>query len=229
MLQTRLWKDSYLEDYDIDPVVFENKVAEIREGYKKKRDEACTRGTAIHARFEDMYSKPGDVEVNKYGLGGKFKTNAGNYKLNCDRGVFPEFLISYKFDDYLMISGQLDLLIVDNQDITIVDYKTNAKIDKKSYFDNKTKQSQKMKFPLNNIDDSNYWHYCLQLSTYAYLLQKINPKFKIKNLIIHHIDHDGNETEYNCPYLKDEVERALLHYRKKNKQKILLERDKPIV
>ena len=86
-----------------------------------------------------------------------------------------------------------------------------------------------MKFPLNNIDDSNYWHYCLQLSTYAYLLQKINPKFKIKNLIIHHIDHDGNETEYNCPYLKDEVERVLLHYRKKNKQKILLERDKPIV
>ena len=40
----------------------------------------------------------------------------------------------------------------DGNEITIVDYKTNKKIDLKSYFDNVTKKSQKMKFPLNNID-----------------------------------------------------------------------------
>lgn len=229
LLQTKLWKDSYLDEYDIDRVTFENKVAEIKEGYKKNRDESCRRGTLIHAKFEDMYSKPGNVTINKYGLGGSFKTNAGNYKLNCERGVYPEFLISYKFDDYLMISGQLDCLVLDGNDITIIDFKTNKKIDLKSYFDNVTKKSQKMKFPLNDIDDSNYWHYVLQLSVYGYLLQKINPKFKIKKLIIHHIDHDGNETEYDCPYLKDEVERMLLHYRKENKKKMLLEKDKPIL
>lgn len=229
LLQTKVWRDSYLEEYDIDLTTFNNKVAEIKEGYKKNRDESCRRGTALHAIREDMYSVPGNVEIKKYGLGGSFKTNAGNYKLDCDRGVYPEFLISYKFDDYLMISGQLDLLIKDGNDITIVDYKTNKKIDMKSYFDNSTKKSQKMKFPLNDIDDCNFYHYSMQLSVYSYLLQKINPKFKIKKLIIHHIDHDNNETEYECPYLKEEVERMLLHYRKENKKKVLLEKDKPIV
>lgn len=229
LLQTKVWRDSYLEEYDIDLTAFNNKVAEIKEGYKKNRDESCRRGTALHAIREDMYSVPGNVEIKKYGLGGSFKTNAGNYKLDCDRGVYPEFLISYKFDDYLMISGQLDLLIKDGNDITIVDYKTNKKIDMKSYFDNSTKKSQKMKFPLNDIDDCNFYHYSMQLSVYSYLLQKINPKFKIKKLIIHHIDHDNNETEYDCPYLKEEVERMLLHYRKENKKKVLLEKDKPIV
>lgn len=229
LLQTKAWRDSYLEEYDIDLTAFNNKVAEIKEGYKKNRDESCRRGTALHAIREDMYSVPGNVEIKKYGLGGSFKTNAGNYKLDCDRGVYPEFLISYKFDDYLMISGQLDLLIKDCNDITIVDYKTNKKIDMKSYFDNSTKKSQKMKFPLNDIDDCNFYHYSMQLSVYSYLLQKINPKFKIKKLIIHHIDHDNNETEYECPYLKEEVERMLLHYRKENKKKVLLEKDKPIV
>lgn len=217
-----------MEEYDIDVKAFNKKVAEIKEGYKKNREDSCRRGTEIHAKFEDLYSKPGNVTINKYGLGGSFKTNAGHYKLDCNRGVFPEFLISYKFDDYLMISGQLDLLILDNNEVTVVDYKTNKKIDMKSYFDPTTKKSQKMKYPLNDIDDSSYWHYVLQMSTYCLLLQRINPKFKIRKLIIHHIDHDGNETEYECPYLKDEVERMLLHYRKENKKKMLLEKDKPI-
>ena len=228
LLQNKIWKDSYLEEFDIDKTAFENKVEEIKAGYKKTRDEACERGTALHAVREDLYSKPGSIEVKKYGVGGVFKTNAGHYKLDCDRGVFPEFLISYKFDDYLMICGQVDLLIKDDYEITIVDYKTNRKIDMKSYFDNSTKKSQKMKFPLNSIDDCNFYHYSLQLSLYAYLLQQINPKFKIKKLVIHHIDHDDNETEYDCPYLKDEVARMLLHYRKENKKKIMLEKDKPM-
>lgn len=229
LLQNKIWKDSYLNEYDIDPNMFASKVAEIKDGYKKNREDSCRRGTEIHAKFEDMYSDPEHVEIKKFGLGGSFKTNAGYYKLDCDRGVYPEFLISHKFDDYLMLSGQVDLLIKDGNEITIVDYKTNKKIDLKSYFDNVTKKSQKMKFPLNNIDDSNYWHYVLQLSIYGYLLQKINPKFKIKKLIIYHIDHNGVETEYECPYLKEDVERMLLHYRKENKKKLLLEKDKPIV
>lgn len=229
LLQTKKWKDDYLKDYDINVQDFNNKVIEILAGYEKKKIEACERGTKLHSLKEDLYTKPGEIEINKYGLGGKFKTNAGHYKLDCERGIFPEILISYKFDDYLMICGQADLVCKDGNDIYIIDYKTNAKIDMKSYYDKNTKQSQKMKFPLNHLDDCDYFHYAAQLSAYGYLLQKINPKFKIKKLIIHHIDHDGNETEYECPYLKEEVERMLLHYRKENKKKILLEKDKPIV
>ena len=83
--------------------------------------------------------------------------------------------------------------------------------------------------PLENIMDCNLCHYQLQLSMYAYLLQKINPKFKIKKLAIVHFDHDGNETEYKVKYLKDDIARLLLYHRKKNKIKAELDKDKPIV
>ena len=98
-----------------------------------------------------------------------------------------------------------------------------------SYYDRTTKSRQMMKYPLSNIQDTNYWHYCLQLSTYAYLLEKIKPSLKIKHLYINHFDHDGNETEYECPYLKDDVIKMLLHYRKINKSKMELDKDKPII
>lgn len=72
-----------------------------------------------------------------------------------------------------------------------------------------------MKYPLNTLDDCNYNHYQLQLSTYAWMLQKINPNFEIKDLILYHFDHKGNETLYHCKYLKKEVERMLIDYKKK--------------
>lgn len=86
-----------------------------------------------------------------------------------------------------------------------------------------------MKYPLNHLDDCTWIHYCLQLSTYAYMLEKIKPSLKIKHLYINHFDHEGNETEYECPYLKDEVIKMLLHYRKINKSKMELDKDKPII
>lgn len=113
--------------------------------------------------------------------------------------------------------------------LLIPTHNTNKKIDQESYFDRNTKKRQMMKFPLDNIQDCNFYHYTLQLSLYAYLLQKINPKFKVKKLIIVHFDHDGNETEYQCEYLKEDVARMLLHYRRDQKIKAELDLDKPIV
>ena len=72
-----------------------------------------------------------------------------------------------------------------------------------------------MKYPLNNLDDSNYWHYVLQLSTYAWMLQKINPNFVIKDLILNHYDHEGKNTLYHCPYLKDECNVCFIFIRNK--------------
>lgn len=72
-----------------------------------------------------------------------------------------------------------------------------------------------MLYPLNNLMDCNYMHYTMQLSTYAYMLQKLNPEFVIKQLIMVHYDHDGKETIYNLDYLKEEVSR-LFTFHKKN-------------
>jgi len=104
----------------------------------------------------------------------------------------------------------------------IVTHNTNGKIDLKSGYNTQTKSTAKMKYPLNNLDDSNYWHYVLQLSTYAWMLQKINPNFVIKDLILNHYDHEGKNTLYHCPYLKDEVQRMLYFYKKQ----VILQRSK---
>lgn len=218
-----------MEEYGIDSIEFTNKRQDILESYKKSAEESCARGTEIHAQMENLFYEKDNNHIKKYAGGGKFDVKKGDYRLDVDRAIYPEFLISYAFDEYLKVSGQLDCLILDGNDVTIIDWKSNRKIDKESYYDRNTKKRQMMKFPLDNIQDTNFWHYSLQLSTYAYLLQKINPKYKIKKLALIHFDHDGNETEYEVDYLKEDVARMLLHYRKQNKVNSELAKDKPIV
>ena len=93
-------------------------------------------------------------------------------------------------------------------------HNTGKKMDTKAYFDTRTKKKVMMKYPLNNVEDSNFWHYSLQLSTYAWMIQKIDPRFNIKLLMLIHIDHDNNVTNYECNYLKEEVERMLKFYKR---------------
>lgn len=101
-------------------------------------------------------------------------------------------------------------------DKMIVTHNTNKKIETKSFFNSRTKSSVKMKYPLNTLDDVNYWHYALQLSTYAWMLQKRNPEFEIEDLVLVHFDHSDNMTVYHLPYLKDEVIRMLVFHKKES-------------
>jgi hypothetical protein len=99
-------------------------------------------------------------------------------------------------------------------DSLIVTHNTNKEIKTKGTYNKTTKGTYNMKYPLNNLPDINFYHYTLQLSTYAWMLQKINPNFVIKDLILNHYDHNGNNTLYHCDYLKKEVERMLYFYKK---------------
>lgn len=203
--------------YNIDAGVFSDTQQDILDEWDKANKDSCERGTAIHAELENQYyKKPKDISLKKYGLGGKFECKKGYTELDMKQGVYPEYLISYESEDgMLKIAGQIDLLIKDGNDIYIVDYKTNKKIDQKSGFDTTTKRNATMLYPLTNLMDCNYMHYTLQLSTYAYMLQQLNPEFVVKQLILVHYDHDGNETTYNLDYLKEDVER-MFGFHKKN-------------
>ena len=96
----------------------------------------------------------------------------------------------------------------------IVTHNTNKEIKQKAGFNTQTRSEVKMLYPLNLLPDCNYYHYALQLSTYAWMLQMINPDFVIKDLILVHFDHNNNQTVYNMPYLKKEVEAMLKFYKK---------------
>nr|DAW84392.1 MAG TPA: Exonuclease V [Caudoviricetes sp.] len=215
LLATKRFDTSILDLYDIPNKEFNKVQEEILSEWDKANKDSCERGTKIHAELENQYyKKPKNISLQKFGLGGKFECRKDYTNLDIENGVYPEYLI-YMEDGILKVAGQIDLLIKNGNDIYIVDYKTNKKIDQKSGFDTTTKKNATMLYPLNNLMDCNYMHYTMQLSTYAYMLQKLNPEFVIKQLIMVHYDHDGKETIYNLDYLKEEVSR-LFTFHKKN-------------
>ena len=221
-LQNNVSIDKIIEAFDIDREDFNSAKQDILDEWQKKNIEACERGTKIHADLEHSFTKKKETDMKKYGLGGKFLINTNDSLnksnielLDIDKGVFPEYLIYRTSDDNkFRLAGQIDLLIKDGNDIYIRDYKTNSKIDEKSYYNPRTKKYQMMNYPLNNLMDCNKVHYALQLSTYAWMLQKINPQFNIKQLMLIHYDHDGNVTEIPVDYLKDDVIRMCKWYKK---------------
>ena len=77
--------------------------------------------------------------------------------------------------------------------------------------------------------DCNYWHYTLQLSLYAYMIQQLNPELNVRELKLIHIDRNGKQTVHPLEYRKDDVERMIKHYAKSLKTQELLDRDKPFI
>ena len=233
LLATKKFNPKILKKFQIDEELFTQKKAESIAQSNATRNEACEHGTAEHLRKELSFYGKHDFDFGRYGykdLSGEYDCKKNYYELDLERGVYPEFLIAVTSrDGILKVSGQIDCLIKNGNEVTLLDWKTNREIKKESYYNRSTKQHQMMKFPLNNIQDSNYWHYALQLSLYAYLLQTLHPEFVIKGLKLIHIDREQKETEYEVPYLKDDVERMLKHYKRQLKIEQELDRLKPAI
>lgn len=216
LLNTKRFHKEILDTYNISEEDFNKVQQDILDLWDEENRKSCERGTKIHEEIENsFYDNPKDISLQKFGLGGKFECKKDYSELDLEYGVYPEYLVYRESDDgILRIAGQVDLIVKQGNEITIIDHKTNKKIEQKSGFDSATKSNAKMKFPLNNLMDCNFYHYTLQLSTYAWMLQKINPNFIIKDLIINHYDHNGKNTLYHCDYLKQDVEKMLYHYKK---------------
>jgi hypothetical protein len=230
LLNSKKFDKQLLEAYDISESDFNKEQQAILDAWDEENRKSCERGTKIHADFEhSFYAKKKDIDISKFEIGGKFICEKDRTALDLENGIYPEYLIHRISEDgKLRIAGQIDLLVKKGNKIIIGDFKTNRKIETKSFFNQKTKQSVKMKYPLNNLDDTNYWHYTLQLSTYAWMIQKYNPEFEIEDLVMIHIDHSDNMTIYHLPYLKDEVIKMLNHFKKESILKENREKRKPI-
>ena len=219
LLEYKVFKEEILIDLGISQETFDAEVDRILGEWEEKRERACERGTKIHRDYElktlaSDYSALADYDIPKFVNGGSFKVDTSN-RIQEGHYVLPELLLSRVSEDrVLRIAGQADLIIVSGTDVYILDYKTNKKIETKSFFDRKKKKSAKMKYPLNNLDDVNYFHYEMQLSTYAWMIEKNNPKLKVKGLFLLHHDHSDKKTVYKCEYRKTDVERMLVFYKK---------------
>lgn len=231
LLNTKKFDKVLLELHSITENDFNREQQAILDEWDNENRKSCERGTKIHADLENsFYTAKKDISLSKFEIGGKFECRKDYSDLDIENGVYPEYLISRVSEDgKLRIAGQIDLLVKKGNHIIIADWKTNKKIDTKSFYNSKTKTSVKMKFPLNNLDDVNYWHYTLQLSTYAWMIQKLNPEFIIEDLVLVHFDHSDNMTVYHLPYLKEEVIKMLNHFKKESSLKASREKRKPIM
>jgi len=216
LLNSKKFKPEILDTYNISELEFNKAQQGILDEWQKTNQEACARGTKIHAELENSFYAAGkNCNLQKFGIGGKFECKKDYSELDLEYGVYPEYLIYRESNDgVLRIAGQVDLIVKQGNEITICDWKTNAKIDMKGGFDSSTRSTTKMKYPLNNLEECNFSHYTLQLSTYAWMLQKLHPEFIIKDLILVHFDHNDKMTLYHCDYLKHDVEKMLYDYKK---------------
>ena len=218
-----------LRQYCVEVVEFDKKRTEILDAWKQKNKEACDRGTAIHKIHEDA-AKAGNAEaVVRLGFGGVIPCRTDNLIVPKEDGIYPELLINYTSPDgVLRIAGQTDLAVIHGNDLYIVDYKSNAEIKKTSYYNSATKTRQMMQYPLNNIQDCNYWHYVLQLNTYAWIILQKRPELNIKLMQLIHYNHEGKMTLYDCENRQDDIERLVKFHHSKCLREAAYEKLKPI-
>lgn len=93
--------------------------------------------------------------------------------------------------------------------ITIIDYKTNKKIEYESY------KHKKMLVPLHKFDDCNYIHYSFQLGDYKFKFEK-NTNLKVDETFIVYFNVNADNYEIIEPLnMEKEVEEILENRRKK--------------
>lgn len=151
-------------------------------------------GTKVHNEIENyiLYHTPPTTIKAKHALKWLNQFTTDKYKW------YPEVII---YSEELGISGTIDLLIHDpTTDIYIpIDWKTNKAIRKRAF------GNKKGIHPFTkHLQDSNYWHYAMQLSIYRYILEQYYAK-TVKTQALIHLE-DRGVTEHELPYLKDVVE-----------------------
>lgn len=105
--------------------------------------------------------------------------------------------------------------------ITIIDYKTNKKIEYESY------RHKKMLMPLHKYDDCNYVHYSFQLGDYKYKFEK-NTNLKVEETFIVYFNVNADNYEIIEPLNMEKEVKKILELRRCSKMaKMLLVMGEP--
>jgi len=179
-------------------------VEQLINSWHKRRD----RGTTVHKQIEDFINSKfriSESEINKLDLKSIQGINFIKKKCLKETNYLASEVIIYS--EELKLAGTIDLVIYNKEEnhISLIDWKTNKKINKRSFNNNQ----KGIKHPLNNMDDCNFNHYNLQLSMYQYILESYYD-VNVKGLFLVHL----NEQEFNyknfiCNYKKDTIKKML--------------------
>ena len=156
--------------------------------------ESADHGTKVHEELENYITKKAPITEKKTAYGLKWLKN---FISNGNFEIYPEVII---YSEKLKLCGTIDLLIKNkmNNKFIIMDWKTSKLINKKSY-------NNKMGIhPVSeNIEDSKFNHYSLQLSLYRFLLEKFYGLEIYAQSILHLKENECKEEI--TPYMKNDI------------------------
>lgn len=196
---------------------------EILLEWEYEKNVACNNGTDFHKRRESEWlaSKSHIKDSIVFNTG--IQTLQDNIPVPLESlsdGVYSELLL---WNNYYEVAGQADIVYIETIDntryIDIDDYKTNKEIKETSFYNKKTRKYKCMTYPLNRIMDCNMKHYEIQLSTYAYMLERCG--YVVRSLNFQHYNNIGTKDNpeykfnknYSFKYLKKEVMSMLNHFK----------------
>ena len=183
-----------------------------RDVWKANSLRATTKGTRYHKIREDS-TEGVDCPV----------IDGLKHAINLDEltdNTYKELII---YDPLFKVAGQIDLLRIKNGTCYITDYKTSKEISnepKYVHFDRTTKRKVVPHFlsPISVLVETTFNMYALQLSVYAYMLERRGYKIgtlKIEHIIFNSEDPDDLEPkeikDIYMPYYKEHAA-AILKY-----------------
>lgn len=170
----------------------------VLEMWDKKGRESREQGTAMHEKIESYYLGKSVSTDSTFEL---FKIFANKITLKPYR---TEWAV---YDWEQKIAGTIDFVDYQNGEYIIYDWKRSDKLIAKNGLPIKNSQyGEKALPPIENLDDSPYYHYALQLSLYKYILEK-NYGITVSKLRLG-IFHPSYKKPYvlEMPYLKNEID-----------------------
>lgn len=178
---------------------------EFLKEWDENRDNAAKAGTKFHKAREAETKKDllfDDTFIPVIGGDDVLSLNRLSGKKITD-GLCTEMLL---YDDELEIAGQADWVLLKDGEVFIKDYKTSKEIKMKPFGE------EVLLHPLESFPNCNFYIYSIQLSLYAFILERAG--YKISRLTIEHIDRSTFETiaTYPTKYHREAVIKLLTHY-----------------
>lgn len=211
---------------EVGKEAYEDSLEKINKEWKDTNEEAKATGIATHEAIEQMFKKDVTILQNTFGIAKLPVCQVDNF-LTTESGLFPEFKMEVNIGDYTIV-GIADLVVKQGKHISIIDWKDVDKISFKGRFDTGRMKTKNMRYPLNTLPDVNGIHYQLQLSIYAWCLQKLDPTLEIDKLEIVHVRNMKPKATYPVEYLKSTVDKLIKFHINDLKMKMELAKCNPI-
>ena len=222
------WVHSHFEPFDADKVIdkmmaskkwsksvyFGKTKEEIKEMWSGNGTGVAAEGTKLHHDIETFMNIGGDLPCTHETLLRQYETDPGaidNHSLEWS--YFLEFIRStpelspYRsewvvYNEDIRISGTIDM-VYQNPDGTLMiyDWKRCREISPNGW----AKFSRTTE--ISHLPDSNYWHYCLQLNMYKYILEEKYEK-KVTKICLVKIHPENKNKSFeivSLPVLKTEM------------------------